>query len=151
MYHGREYTNAPDCYYTLVLLCCGYDTFYTMEFKPLPMSSVNLFAELVAQFLVGDRLKCIPGPYVLWLWHLLYNVGQHIMSSFYLYLWLDPRYYCTIYSICACCVWHWWGTVSQSGDADSSRVHGLASGFQELMGINRGTLVCDIAPMAIYL
>ena len=75
--------------------------------------------ELVVQFPARGStqvLLCL-FPGVLWLWHLLYSVRPHPMSSLHIYAFVVSRAFMT-------------GAASQAGDADSSRAPGLTSGLQ---------------------
>ena len=67
-------------------------------------------------------------PGVLWLWHFLYSVGPHPMSSLHIYTFIVSR------EIMAC-------AASQAGGADSSRAPGLISGFQRPGNVHCGALL----------
>ena len=67
-------------------------------------------------------------PGVLWLWHFLYSVGPHPMSSLHIYTFVVSRAFMA-------------GCASQAGDADSSRAPGLTSGLQVSVNIHRGALL----------
>ena len=86
--------------------------------------------ELVVQFpargLTQVLLCLFPG--VLWLWHFLYSVGPHPVSSLYLYTFVVSRAFMA-------------GAASQAGDADSSRAPGLTSGLQGSVNAHRGALL----------
>ena len=58
-------------------------------------------------------------PGVLWLWHFLYSVGPHPVSSLHLYTIVVSRAFMA-------------GVGSQAWDADSSRAPGLTSDFTEV-------------------
>ena len=67
-------------------------------------------------------------PGVLWLWHFLYSVGPHTMSSLHIYTFVVSRAFMA-------------GAASQAGDADSSRAPGLTSGLQGSVNVHRGALL----------
>ena len=67
-------------------------------------------------------------PGVLWLWHFLYSVGPHPVSSLYIYTFVVSRAFMA-------------GAASQAGDADSSRAPGLTSGLQGSVNVHRGALL----------
>ena len=67
-------------------------------------------------------------PGVLWLWHFLYSVGPHPVSSLHIYTFVVSRAFMA-------------GAASQAGDADSSRAPGLTSGLQGSVNVHRGTLL----------
>ena len=69
-----------------------------------------------------------PFPYVLWLWHFLYSVGPHPVSSLHIYTFVVSR----AFMACA---------ASQGRDADSSRAPGLTSGLQRSVNVHRGALL----------
>ena len=74
--------------------------------------------ELVVQFPARGStqvLLCL-FPGVLWLWHFLYSVGPHPVSSLHIYTFVVSRAFMV-------------GAASQAGDADSSRAPGLTSGL----------------------
>ena len=86
--------------------------------------------ELVVQFPARGStqvLLCL-FPGVLWLWHFLYSVCPHPVSSLHIYNIAVSRAFMA-------------GAASQAGDADSSRAPGLASGFQGSMNVHRGALL----------
>ena len=56
-------------------------------------------------------------PGVLWLWHFLYSVGPHPVSTLHIYTFVVSRAFMA-------------GAASQAGDADSTRAPGLTSGLQ---------------------
>ena len=72
------------------------------------------------------RICLFPG--VLWLWHFLYSVGPHPVSSLHIYTFVVSRAFMA-------------GAASQAGDADSSRAPGLTSGLQGSVNVHRGTLL----------
>ena len=72
-------------------------------------------------------LLCI-FPGVLWLWHFLYSVGQHPVSSLHIYTFVVSRAFMA-------------GAASEAGDADSSRAPGLTSGLQRSVNVHRGALL----------
>ena len=67
-------------------------------------------------------------PGVLWLWHFLYSVGPHTVSSLHIYTFVVSRAFMA-------------GVASQAGDADSSRAPGLTSGLQGSVNVYRGALL----------
>ena len=67
-------------------------------------------------------------PGVLWLWHFLYSVGPHPVSSLNIYTFVVSRAFMA-------------GAASQAGDADSSRAPGLTSGLQGSVNVHRGALL----------
>ena len=86
--------------------------------------------ELVVQFPARGStqvLLCL-FPGVLWLWHFLYSVGPHPVSSLYIYTFVVSRAFMA-------------GAASQARDADSSRAPGLTSGLQGSVNVHRGTLL----------
>ena len=86
--------------------------------------------ELVVQFPARGStqvLLCLFSG-VLWLWHFLYSVGPHPVSSLYIFTFVVLRAFMA-------------GAASQAGDADSSRAPGLTSGLQGSMNVHRGYLL----------
>ena len=86
--------------------------------------------ELVAQFPARGStqvLLCL-FPGVLWLWHFLYSVGPHPVSSLDIYTFVVSRAFMA-------------GAASQAGDADSSRAPGLTSYLQESVNVHRCALL----------
>ena len=86
--------------------------------------------ELVVQFPArgSTHVLLCPLPGVLWLWHFLYSVGPHPVSSLHIYTSVVLR---TLMA----------GAASQAGDADSSRAPGLTSGLQGSVSVHRGALL----------
>ena len=86
--------------------------------------------ELVVQFhargLTQVLLRLFPG--VLWLWHFLYSVGPHPVSSLRIYIFVVSRAFMA-------------GAASQAGDADSSRAPGLTSALQGSVNVHHGALL----------
>ena len=85
--------------------------------------------ELVVQFPARGStqvLLCL-FPGVLWLWHFLYRVGPHPVSSLHIYPVMSRAFMA--------------GAASQAGDADSSRAPGLTSGLQGSVNVHRGALL----------
>ena len=76
---------------------------------------VELVVQFPARGLTQVLLCLFPG--VLWLWHFLYSVGPHPVSSLHIYSFVVSRAFMA-------------GAASQAGDADSSRAPGLTSGLQ---------------------
>ena len=66
-------------------------------------------------------------PSVLWLWHFLYSVSPHPVSSLYIYTFVVSRAFMA-------------GAASHAGDADSFRAPGLTSGFQGSVNVHRDAL-----------
>ena len=86
--------------------------------------------ELVVQFPSRGStqvLLCL-FPGVLWLWHFLYSVRPHPVSSLLIYNLVVSRAFTA-------------GVASQAGDTDSSRAPGLTSGFQGSVNVHRGALL----------
>ena len=67
-------------------------------------------------------------PGMLWLWHFLYSIGPHPVSSLHIYTFVVSRAFMA-------------GAASQAGDADSSRAPSLTSGLQGFMNVHRGALL----------
>ena len=67
-------------------------------------------------------------PGVLWLWHFLYSVSPHPLSSLHIYSFVVSRAFMA-------------GAASQAGDADSSRAPGLTSGLQGSVNVHCGALL----------
>ena len=65
---------------------------------------------------------------VLWLWHILYSVGPHPVSSLYIYTFVVSWAFMA-------------GAASQARDTDSSRAPGLTSGLQGSVNVHRGALL----------
>ena len=65
---------------------------------------------------------------VSWLWHFLYSVDPHPLSSLHIYTFVVSRAFMA-------------GADSQAGDADSSRAPGLTSGLQGSVDVQRGALL----------
>ena len=89
----------------------------------------ELRAELVVQFSARGPtqvLLCL-FPDVLWLWHFLYSVSPHPVSSLHIYTFVLSWAFMA-------------GAASQAGDADSSRAPGLTSGLQGYVNVHRGAL-----------
>ena len=86
--------------------------------------------ELVVQFPARGSTQVLlcPFPGVLWLWHFLYSVCPHPVSSLHIYTFVVSRAFMA-------------GAASQAGDADSSRAPGLTSGLQGSVNVHRGALL----------
>ena len=69
-------------------------------------------------------------PGVLWLWHFLYSVSPHPVSSLHIYTFVVPRAFMA-------------GAASQAGEADSSWAPGLTSGLQGSVNVHRGALLLE--------
>ena len=65
---------------------------------------------------------------MLWLWHFLYSIGPHSVSSLHIYTFVVSRAFMA-------------DVASQAGDTDSSRAPGLASGLQRSVNVHRSTLL----------
>ena len=65
---------------------------------------------------------------MLWLWHFLYSVGPHPVSSLCIYTFAMSRAFMA-------------GVASQAGDADSSRAPCLISALQGSVNVHRGALL----------
>ena len=78
--------------------------------------------ELVVQFPArgSTRVLLCLFPGVLWLWHFLYSVGPHPVSSLHIYTFVVSWVFMA-------------GAASQAGDADSSRAPGLTSGMSTVV------------------
>ena len=87
---------------------------------------VELVVQFPARGLTQVLLCLFPG--VLWLWHFLYSVGPHPVSSLHIYTFVVSRAFMA-------------GAASQAGDADSSRAPGLTSGLQGSVNVHRGALL----------
>ena len=116
---------------TVVLYCCChsdivsvllYFTFFSHLF-PLPCGA----GSTVPREGFGSSV-IMPFPGVLWLWHFLYSVGPHPVSSRHIYTFVVSRAFMA-------------GAASQAGDADSSRAPGLTSGLQGSVNVHRGALL----------
>ena len=86
--------------------------------------------ELVVQFPARGStqvLLCL-FPGLLWLWHFLYNVGPHPVSSLYIYTFVVSWAFMA-------------GAASEAGDADSSRAPGLTFSLQGSVNVRRGALL----------
>ena len=86
--------------------------------------------ELVVQFPARGSTQMLLWffPGVLWLWHFLYSVGPHPVSSLHICTFVVSRAFMA-------------SAASQAGDADSSRAPGLPSGWQGSMNVHRGALL----------
>ena len=86
--------------------------------------------ELVVQFPARGSTQVLLWlfPGVLWLWHFLYSVSPHTVSSLHIHTFFVSRAFMA-------------GAASQAGDADSSRAPGLTSGLQGSVDDHRGALL----------
>ena len=85
--------------------------------------------ELVVHFPIrGSTQVLLFFPGVFWLWHLLYSVGPHPVSSLHVYTFVVSR------ALIA-------AVASQAGYADSSWAPGLISGLQGSVNVHRGALL----------
>ena len=71
----------------------------------------NLTNSVIKWFIFNIEKKCL-FPGVFWLWHLLYSVGPHPVSSLHIHIFVVSRAFMA-------------GAASQAGDADSSRFAGV--------------------------
>ena len=79
-----------------------------------------------------DSSVIMPFSWCVWLWHFLYSVGPHPVSSLHIYV------YTFVVSVSRAFME---GAASQAGDADSSRAPGLTSGLQGSVNVHRGALL----------
>ena len=93
-------------------------------------SSSGHTLELVVQFPARGSTQVLlcPFPGVLWLWHFLYSVSQHSVSSLHIYTFVVSRAFMAV-------------AASQAVDTDSSRAPGLTSGLQGSVNVHRGALL----------
>ena len=77
-----------------------------------------------------DPSVSLPFSDVLWLWHFLYSVGPHQVSSLHIYTFVVFR------AIMA-------GGASQAGDTDYSQAPGLTSGLQRSVNNHCGALLLE--------
>ena len=75
-----------------------------------------------------DSSVIMPFSWCVWLWHFLYSVGPHQVSSLHVYTFVVLRAFMA-------------GVASQAGDADSTRAPGLTSGLQGSVNAHRGALL----------
>ena len=96
----------------------------------LDQLTMNVLVVLVVQFPArgSTQMSLCPFPGVLWLWHFLYSVCPHPVSSLHIYTFVVS-----------------WALIvdaaSQAGDVDSSRAPGLTSGLQGSVKVQRGALL----------
>ena len=88
---------------------------YIVTLVPFAAPCVELVVQFPARGSTQVLLCLFPG--VLWLWHFLYSVGPHPVSSLHIYTFVVSRAFMA-------------GVASQAGDADSCRTPGLTSGLQ---------------------
>ena len=72
-------------------------------------------------------LLCLT-PGMLWLWHFLYSVGPHPVSSLHIYTFVVSRSFMA-------------DAASQAKDADSAWAPGLTSALQGSVNVHRGALL----------
>ena len=86
--------------------------------------------ELVVQFPArcSTQVSLCLFPGVLLLWHFLYSVGPHPVSSLHIFTFVVSRAFMA-------------SAASQAGDADFSRAPGLTSGLQGSVNVLRGALL----------
>ena len=115
---------------TVVLYCwCHSDSasvFILHFYHTCSLCRVKLVVQFPARGSTQVLLCLFPG--VLWLWHFLYSVGPHPVSSLHIHTFVVSRAFMA-------------GAVSQAGDADSSRAPGLTSGLQGSVNVHRGALL----------
>ena len=116
----------------LVIMCHGTFFGYNVPWNILHFCHTCSLCrvELVVQFPARGStqvLLCL-FPGALWLWHFLYSVDPHPVSSLHVYTFVVSRAFMA-------------GAASQAGDADSSRAPGLTSGLQGSVNVHRGTLL----------
>ena len=104
---------------TLVLL-------YFTHFHTCSLCRVELVVQFPARGSTQVLLCLFPG--VLCLWHFLYSVGPHTVSSLHIYNFVVSRAFMA-------------GAASQAGVADSSRAPGHTSGLQGPVNVNRCALL----------
>ena len=93
---------------------------------PCSLGRVELEVQFPARGSTQVLLCLFPG--VLWLWHFLYSVGPHPVSSLHIYIFVLSRAFMA-------------GVASQAGDADSSRAPGLTSSLQGSVNVHRVALL----------
>ena len=86
---------------------------------------VELVVQLPAR---GSTQVLCHFPGVLWLWHFLYSVVPHPVSSLHIYTFVVSRAFMA-------------GAASQAGEADSSRAPGLTSGLKGSVNVHSGALL----------
>ena len=75
-----------------------------------------------------DSSVIMPFPGALWLWHFLYSVSPHLVSSLHIYTFVVSGAFMA-------------GATSQAGDAASSWIPGLTSGLQGSVNVHRDVLL----------
>ena len=101
--------------------------FCTLHFcHTCSLCRVGLVVQFPARGSTQVLLCLFPG--VFWLWHFLYSVGPHPVSSLYIYTFVVSRAFMA-------------GAASQAGNADSSRAPCLTSDLQGCMNVHRGALL----------
>ena len=116
---------------TVVLYCrCHSDgasvLLYFIFFHTCSLCRVELVVQFSARGSTQVLLCLFPG--VLWLWHFLYSVGPHPVSSLHINTFVVSRAFMA-------------GVASQARDADSSRAPGLTSDLQGSVNVHRGALL----------
>ena len=120
---------------------CRQGTLTLPDTWPRPIGDLHIFyffchtcslcrVELVVQFPTRGSTQVLLCLFlgVSWLWHFLYSVGPHPVSSLHIYTFVVSR------ALMA-------GAASQAGDADSSRAPGLTSGLQGSVNVHCGALL----------
>ena len=97
--------------------------------RDIYINSLELVVRFPARGSTQVLLCLFPG--VLWLWHFLYSVGPHPVSSLHIYTFVVSRAFMA-------------GATSQAGHADSSRAPCLTSGLQGSVNVHCGALFCSI-------
>ena len=87
---------------------------------------VDLVVQFPARGSTQVMLCLFPG--VLWLWHFLYSIGPHTVSSLNIYTFVVSRAFIA-------------DVASQAGNADSSGAPGLISGLQGSVNVHRSVLL----------
>ena len=101
--------------------------FYILHFcHTCSLCRVEMVVQFPARGSTQALLCLFPG--VFWLWHFLYSVGPHPVSSLHIYTFVVSRTFMA-------------GAASQAGDADSSRAPGLTSGFHGPVNVHSDTLL----------
>ena len=87
------------------------------------MTRINFYIDPILMW-----IENVCFPRVLWLWHFLYSVGPHQVSSLHIYTFVVSRAFMA-------------GAASQAGDADTSRAPGLTSDLQGSVNVHRCALL----------
>ena len=112
---------------TVVLYCWCNQFFCFLHFcHTCSLCRVELVVQFPARGSTQMLLCLFPG--VLWLWHFLYSVGPHPVTSLHIYTFVVSRAFTA-------------GAASQAEDANSSRAPGLTSDLQGSVNVHRGVLL----------